>query len=551
LRAVLLGYGVVSLVYVGVLWDLEHLLAIGLGLAWGPHLVGRRIALGVRLSRREYRLLAATTFVVAAAAALVAPLAATGGPLATGLGDTEPALTSGIAFTVLWLALAAGLRHGRRRTWQIAVGIEVLLLGVLLVVGIALVVTGEPGLPVVTYTVLFTVTQLVILLAGRRAFANPSRRRARRTAGSVLAVPGEDERADATRLLTEQGSPNHLAWMTTWRENRWFLPTGDDGAETGYVAYRVHAGVAIGLCDPVAATAERRATLLRGFAADTESAGLVPCLFSVTSQAAQDAVALGWQALQVAEEAVVDLETLAFRGKAWQDVRTALNRAAAQGITHRLVALGEEPRGIQVQVRAISEQWTGDKGLPELGFTLGGVDEALDPGVRVGLAVDGDGTVHGVTSWMPVIAPGGGPPVGWTLDVMRRSPDGFRSTMEFLIASACTAFREEGARVVSLSGVPLARAGASDSPVERRPLDVFLDRLGVTLEPYYGFRSLQAFKSKFQPRHEPLYLVFPDESALPRIGVALGRAYLPDGGMGDLVALARARRPSISARRPS
>ena len=38
---------------------------------------------------------------------------------------------------------------------------------------------------------------------------------------------------------------------------------------------------------------------------------------------------------------------------------------------------------------------------------------------------------------------------------------------------------------------------------------------------------------------EPLYLVFPDEAALPRIGLALSRAYLPEAGVRDLVALAR------------
>lgn len=35
-------------------------------------------------------------------------------------------------------------------------------------------------------------------------------------------------------------------------------------------------------------------------------------------------------------------------------------------------------------------------------------------------------------------------------------------------------------------------------------------------------------------------LVFPDQAALPRIGMALSRAYLPDAGLRDLVALARA-----------
>ena len=58
-------------------------------------------------------------------------------------------------------------------------------------------------------------------------------------------------------------------------------------------------------------------------------------------------------------------------------------------------------------MHAICEQWVGDKGLPEMGFTLGGVEEALDPEVVVGLAVDADRTVHGVTSWMPVYGPDG------------------------------------------------------------------------------------------------------------------------------------------------
>jgi phosphatidylglycerol lysyltransferase len=57
---------------------------------------------------------------------------------------------------------------------------------------------------------------------------------------------------------------------------------------------------------------------------------------------------------------------------------------------------------------------------------------------------------------------------------------------------------------------------------------VKLDRVGRTLEPVYGFRSLLAFKLKFQPVCRPLYMVYPDPTALPAIGVAVTRAYLPD-----------------------
>jgi lysylphosphatidylglycerol synthetase-like protein (DUF2156 family) len=407
---------------------------------------------------------------------------------------------------------------------------------VVIAIGIALAVEQHPGWPVVAYTGILTGAQLAILVVGRRAFRNPSRRRARRTAGSFHFTPGEDERTKAADLLRTNGTVNHLAWMTTWPENRWFFTDVGSG---GYVAYQAHAGVALGLCDPVAATAAERSELLKAFAYRVRSAGLLPCLFSVTQETADHAAARRWQTVQVAEEAVIGLPDLKFTGKAWQDVRTALNQAAKQGLTHRLVPLASQPRGIQVQVRAISEQWVGDKGLPEMGFTLGGLDEALDPNVRVGLAVDADATVHGVTSWMPAYAPGGGEPQGWTLDVMRRLPDGFRYTMEFLIASACLTFKEEGARLVSLSGVPLARAGDPLDDTDRGVLDAFLDTLGTRLEPYYGFRSLQAFKSKFQPSHAPLYLVFPDEAALPRIGLALSRAYLPEAGVRDLLSLTR------------
>jgi lysylphosphatidylglycerol synthetase-like protein (DUF2156 family) len=109
---------------------------------------------------------------------------------------------------------------------------------------------------------------------------------------------------------------------------------------------------------------------------------------------------------------------------------------------------------------------------------------------------------------------------------------------EFLIASACLAFRAQGARFVSLSGAPLARAGTS---AKAPAVDRLLDALGAAMEPHYGFRSLHAFKAKFSPRYEPMYLAYRDEGDLPRIGIALTRAYLPDAHLRDLVRMATSR----------
>jgi lysylphosphatidylglycerol synthetase-like protein (DUF2156 family) len=366
---------------------------------------------------------------------------------------------------------------------------------------------------------------LVWLVVGRAAFAVPSRRALRRRGEAGPAVGPK-----AARVALHVHGGSTISWMTTWPENR-YLATAD-----GIVAYRVHAGVAVALGDPVVEPA-RFDDALADFRALAERSGWVPCLFSTTPALADAARAHGWRALQVAEDTLIDLDGLEFKGKAWQAVRSAFNRADKSGIEHRMVHLGEEPRALVGQVRAISEEWVGDKGLPEMGFTLGGVEEALDSEVRTGLAIDAAGTVHGVTSWLPVYGPDR-VIVGWTLDVMRRRNEGFRAVVEYLIASACLTFQAEGARFVSLSGAPLARSERSDE-VSAPVLDRVLDQLGALLEPYYGFRSLHQFKAKFRPRHEPMYLVFRDEGDLPRVGIGIGRAYLPDAGVRELVALTR------------
>ncbi|WP_279107078.1 bifunctional lysylphosphatidylglycerol flippase/synthetase MprF, partial [Gordonia paraffinivorans] len=296
--------------------------------------------------------------------------------------------------------------------------------------------------------------------------------------------------------------------------------------------YQHHVGTHLALADPICAP-ERLPAAVDAFIDLAESAGATPCLFSIGTATSQVLVDRGWRSVQIAEDTIVDLPGLEFKGKPWQHVRSALNKAGKQDISMRTVTLADESFAVRTQVRAISEEWVGDKGLPEMGFTLGSVEEAMDPEVRVALAVDPDGNVHGVLSWLPVYAPGG-EVAGWTLDIMRRRTDGFGPVVEYLIASSAVAFKDQGAQFISLSGAPLARTGDFDP----EPLDKLLDALGAALEPYYGFRSLHTFKKKFNPRYEPVFLAFRDESDLPRIGLAISRAYLPDATAGQLLKLA-------------
>jgi lysylphosphatidylglycerol synthetase-like protein (DUF2156 family) len=328
-------------------------------------------------------------------------------------------------------------------------------------------------------------------------------------------------------LIKKHGGSN-LSWMTTWPGNLYFFT--QDG-EAG-LAYQVHTGTAITVGDPVCAH-DATSDVIAQFARHCEREGWIPCMFSVTDKVVTQLGDVRWDYVQVAEDTLIDLPDLEFKGKSFQDVRTALNKAAKSEIHFRMVRLQEESFRTVQQVRGICEEWVSGKAMPEMGFTLGSVDEALDPAVRVGLAEDEDGKVHGVTSWLPAYGPGG-EIAGWTLDVMRRHPEGFRPVIEFMIASACLHFKDEGARFVSLSGAPLARS----NPEERLSgIDNLLELLGRALEPYYGFRSLHQFKAKFKPRNEPMYMTFPDEAALPRLGLALTHAYLPDAKLRDFATM--------------
>ncbi|MEU9731715.1 phosphatidylglycerol lysyltransferase domain-containing protein [Streptomyces sp. NPDC048002] len=531
-RLALSGYVLVVFLFVGGIADLEHLVGVALGLTasrWLP--VPRRSPASGRVSRREWRLFAASGVVLLLAITVTVWLIPAQGPMGSTYGLGGSALHAAV-HAVVAAVLVNGLRKGRRAAWWITTVLAALqvLLGALVAVAYALADEADrrdvlDDLPVLVPVGVVWAAELVVLLAGRSAFRVPTPllgrfRRSRETAPL-------EERERAVDLLVRYGGTN-LSWMTTWPDNSYFFaPSGQ-----AYVAYRKHADVCIALSDPAGAREDRRAAV-REFIDFCELHGAVPCLFSTTRPVAEAAEALGWHSVQVAEDTVVSLPGLELTGKRWQKVRSALNRGKKLDVDFELVRLADQPRHILSQVRAISEEWVGDKGLPEMGFTLGGVEEALDPHVRVGLALEGT-TVLGVTSWIPVYG-GNGQVRGWTLDVMRRRADGpFPPVVEFMIASAFLAFQEEGAEFVSLSGAPLAHSDSAWSETAT-PFDRLLDQLGVFMEPYYGFRSLHAFKQKFNPRYEPLYLLYRDEADLPRIGVALTRAYMPDAKTGELL----------------
>jgi phosphatidylglycerol lysyltransferase len=503
--ALLLGFVVVTLFFWGSLADLEHALAVGLVLVVDRSLRFQRTTV------REQRLIAFVSVLAVLAVDVLTFFVATDGPF----GHTDPRSGSPLDIlidVVLILVIANGLRRGRRWAWVLGLilaGFNVLtgvLFGVLLLVPGATVVSGVGDVSVAIAQSAMWAVVLVYLIVVRGAFG------AHRKA--TLGVGAEPTVDEVKEQLRAHGGGT-LSWMTTWGGNSYARTSN------GIVAYQKRAGVAIVLADPLG-PAETRAESAREFIGMAERAGLVPCFFSA-SDATKDAVPATWRSLVVADDTIVDLPGLEFTGKAWSAVRTSINRAAREEVSFRMTRLADETWGIQQQLRAISEMWVGDKGLPEMGFTLGTLDEAMDPEVRLALAVSAKGDVDGFLSWLPVYG-GDGAVRGWTLDLMRRRDGGFGPVMEFLIGSSAKHFSEEGAEVLSLSGAPLAH----DYPSDAGAIKSLSEWLANVLEPVYGFGSLHRFKEKFHPRYETMYLLFRDESDLTRIGAGLTRAFLPD-----------------------
>jgi phosphatidylglycerol lysyltransferase len=358
-------------------------------------------------------------------------------------------------------------------------------------------------------------------------------------AGAVLALRSSAvgaTREDRARLraLLARGGGGSLAFMTTWEGNSlWFNQAG-----TAAIAYRVVNGVAITTTEPIGPRADAELAVA-DFATMCDHHGWVPVFYSLHESWAPLFARMGWQLMGVGEETMLRPRTWDTTGKKWQDIRSSINRASRAGVraewtTHRALPVLQA-----LQIAEISEQWVQEKGLPELGFTLGGLDELRDPAVRLMLAVDADERVHAVTSWLPSFRDG--VIIGWTLDFMRRRPDSMNGVTEFLIAETATLMsRNAEIEFLSLSAAPLAQTGGTGGPRQGSSLAArTLAFIGRTLEPVYGFTSLLAYKRKFQPEFHPLFMAFPDPVALPTIGLALARAYLPSLSLRQAMTFAR------------
>lgn len=434
---------------------------------------------------------------------------------------------------------ATGLIHGSHRMMRmVATGCIGIALTSASYYSVMTQVVGQPvmndleSLGSAMVSIVLPLVVSTILIANRKHFMV-----------SAYRFPAQAPRSEVARVraLLRRHSSASLSHMSTWTGNSyWFSVDGEQA-----VAYRTIRGVAITVGEPICSSSMRDRTL-REFAIFCDDNGLRSCFYGVTEACVPYFTNAGWTVTEVATERVLRPQDALLAGKRFQDIRTSINRAHRVGV-HAIWTRFDDLSANQVaQIQDLSLAWVHAKKIPEMGFTLGGLEQLDDPDVRLMLAIDNNDVVHAITSWLPSYRDGA--VVSWALDFMRRREDSMPGVVEFLIAVSMEQMKQDGIEIMSLSAAPLTRIARE----QKTTLDRVFHLISSLLEPAYGFRSLAVFKDKFEPEHEPLFMAVKEPHSLPLVGSALVRAYLPGlrlhQGIRMLLAAIRDRRRQITRR---
>ncbi len=338
---------------------------------------------------------------------------------------------------------------------------------------------------------------------------------------TLPALPGRREedqkRACARRLFAEHGG-NPVGY---------FAAVGDkalwaDSQGRGVVAYRVIGATALVVGDPLA-TPDDLPSVLDGFLNDCRAHGWTPAFYQAVPATLPLYRARGFSSFAIGREAIVDLPAFTLTGKRIANVRHSVTHAERAGLHVRLYGADELDVSIRAALADISREWLSSKGGGEMSFTMGqlGPDGAPTPGARVAIAYDADNRPQ---AFITLVPSGGGH--GWTLDLMRRRHAAESGTMDLLIARTAEALRDEGYATLSLSLAPLACGTDDDEDapaLARRARAILYEKM----DGAYNYRSLYAYKKKFNVSWETRYLVYAGTAALPSALYATARAHLP------------------------
>ncbi len=318
-----------------------------------------------------------------------------------------------------------------------------------------------------------------------------------------------EQEARLRALLDMHGDRDSLGYFALRRDKAVVFSRTGKAA----IAYRAIGGVSLASGDPIG-DPEAWPGAIEAWLAEVDGFGYTPGVLGAGERGAEAYARAGFDALELGDEAVLELDTLTLEGRAMRPVRQAVNRVARAGYTSQVRRQGELDATELAEVMAAAEEFR--NGEVERGFSmaLGRLGDPADPGIVLVTARDGSGSLVAVLGFVPWGRQ------GLSLDLMRRARGSENGTVEFLVMAAAAAGPELGVQRISLNFAVFRSAFERGDKIGAGPVLRLWRHVLLVASKWWQIESLYRANVKYQPDWVPRFVCFRRTADLPRIGIA-------------------------------
>ncbi|MFC1410668.1 phosphatidylglycerol lysyltransferase domain-containing protein [Streptacidiphilus sp. N1-12] len=326
-----------------------------------------------------------------------------------------------------------------------------------------------------------------------------------------------EEEAQVRGLLTRHGARDSLGYFALRRDKSViFSPSGKAA-----IAYRVVSGVMLASGDPIG-DVEAWPGAIKLFMDEAHRHAWVPAVMGCSETGGEVWTReAGLDALEIGDEAIVEVADFSLEGRAMRNVRQMVKRVERSGYTCQVRRVDQLGEAELVAIRHAADAWRGTETERGFSMALGRFGDPADEGCVVVTAHKlPEGAPAGSSDIRAVLhfVPWG--PDGISLELMRRDRDADPGLNELLIVKALEACQGLGVSRVSLNFAMFRSALARGERIGAGPVLRAWRGLLVFLSRWFQIESLYKFNAKFRPIWEPRFLVYPTARDLPRIGIS-------------------------------
>ncbi|MFF5358541.1 phosphatidylglycerol lysyltransferase domain-containing protein [Streptomyces scabiei] len=330
----------------------------------------------------------------------------------------------------------------------------------------------------------------------------------------------DHDEARLRALLDRHGGRDSLGHFALRRDKAVvFSPSGKAA-----VTYRVVSGVMLASGDPIG-DVEAWPGAIERFMDEAKAHSWTPAVMGCSETGAEVWTReTGLDALELGDEAVVDVADFSLAGRAMRNVRQMVKRIERLGYETRVRRVRDLGEAELERIRRAAEDWRGTDTERGFSMALGRVGDPADGDCLIATAHRADETpgAYGDLKAVLHFVPWG--PDGASLDLMRRDRSADPGMNELLIVAALQAAPRMGVERVSLNFAMFRSALARGEKIGAGPVLRAWRGLLVFLSRWFQIESLYKFNAKFRPRWEPRFVVYAASRDLPRIGLAAMQA---------------------------